>query len=170
MALTTSLEKSLENARKDLEKTLTDPTPLYAVVGVTDLAVAKLRAVRDRLDPKVLRDQTQTTVESVQADMMDAPVQAQAALEDAVASARSAYTELAGRGKSLVQRVRRQQATADLRSQAKSTVSHAKATSTSAKKAAANTKRSAKSTATSARKTTSTAKKATSSTAKKVGK
>ena len=30
----------------DLKKTVTDTTPVYAVVGVTDLAAEKLRAAR----------------------------------------------------------------------------------------------------------------------------
>lgn len=143
MPLTSVLDKT----RTDLERALSDldKSPLYAVVGVGDLAVSKLRNARGEID-----------VQSV-------PSKAQGLLGDAIVSAFSAYGDLAGRGKSLVTRVRRQQATSDLQEQAKSTVARAKATRTTVKKQASATQQSAAA-------TTSTAKKsaaATKSTAKK---
>lgn len=213
-----TINTTLDKTRKDLERTLSDmdKTPLYAVVGATDLAVERIRTARSELstrasqfDPKALRDQAQSTitarVETWQADVRsapdqarDLPVKAQAVVGDAIASALTAYGDLAGRGKSLVTRVRRQQSTADLTDQAKSTVARAKSTTTTAKKQSAATKRSAgatagtakqsvtntggtakksttrvkssaKATTTSARKTTTAAKKATTATASKVG-
>lgn len=201
--------------RKDIERTLADvdKTPLYAVMGATDLAVEKIRAARFELstrasqfDAKTLRDQAQATVThriaSVQDDVKSAPEQvknlpgkAQAALGEAVATALTAYGDLAGRGKGLVTRVRRQQATADLTDQAKSTVARAKSTKTTVKKqsvatkqsatatarqsasetaetakgAASRTKTSAKATTTSVKKTATAAKKAAAVTASKVG-
>ncbi|MEJ7690386.1 MAG: hypothetical protein WKF76_08160 [Nocardioidaceae bacterium] len=146
MPLTSVLDKT----RTDLERALSDldKTPLYAVVGVGDLAVAKLRNARGEID-----------VQSV-------PGRAQGLLGDAIVSAFSAYGDLAGRGKSLVTRVRRQQATSDLQEQATSTVARAKATKTTLKKQAGATKQSAAATASTARKsaaaTTSTAKKSAS--------
>jgi len=213
-----TINTTLDKTRKDLERTLSDmdKTPLYAVVGATDLAVEKIRTARaelsaraSKLDAKVLRDQAQATVtsrvETFQADMRaapdqarDLPVRAQVVVGEAIATALTAYGDLAGRGKNLVTRVRRQQPTADLTDQAKSTVARAKSTGTTAKKQAAATKRtasasagtvkqsagetggtakesatraktSAKATATTARKTTAAAKRATTATASKVG-
>ena len=180
-----------------LEKTL-DKTPLYAVVGVGDVAVATLRNARAELnaraasiDPNAFRDQARATVESVQAEVRSAPARAQDLLGEMIATAFTAYGELAGRGKSLVTRVERQQATSDLQEQAKNTVSRAKATSTTAKKQASSTASaakkattsttrtakksarrtttSAKATTTSARKTASATKKATAAAANKTG-
>lgn len=86
------------------------------------------------------------------------------------------YEELAGRGKTLVTRIRHQAATEHLVEQAETTTAKAKATRTSAKKTASTaTKRakattsSAKATATSAKKTASRAAKAASDAANKVG-
>lgn len=183
MPITTTFDKT----RKDLERTLADidPTPLYAVVGVGDLAVEKIRTARTELSIRA---------ESVQADVLSAPAQAkalptraQSAVGEAIAAARTAYGELASRGKKLVTRVGSQQATQDLQEQAKSTAARAKATTTTVKKQAATTQRSAatttstakksadrvktpaKATATSAKKTASAAKKATAAGASKVG-
>lgn len=177
------INTTLDKTRKDLERTLADvdKTPLYAVVGATDLAVEKIRVARAELstrasqfDPKALRDQVQATVAqriaSVQFDVKSAPeqakalpVKAQAALNEAIATALTAYGDLAGRGKSLVTRVRGQQATADLTDQAKSTVARAKATTTTVRNQTAATKRSAGATATTAKQaageTTEAAKK-----------
>ncbi len=148
MPLTSVLDKT----RTDLERALSDvdKTPLYAVVGVGDLAVAKLRNARSELN------------------MQSVPTMAQGLLGDAIASAVSTYGDLAGRGESLMTRVRRQQATSDLQEQAKSTVSRAKATTTTAKKQAGVTKESVAATTSTARKSaaaaTSTAKKSASRT------
>jgi hypothetical protein len=212
------INTTLEKTRKDLERTLADvdKTPLYAVVGVTDLAVEKIRVARaelssraSRLDLKSVRDQAQVAVAhrvaAVQSDVASAPehakalpVKAQVALGEVMGTALTAYGDLAGRGKNLVTRVRRQQSTTDLTDQAKSTAARAKSTATTVKKQAATTKRSAsaatttatrsaaetggtakksagrakssaKATTTSAKKTATAAKKATSVTASKVG-
>lgn len=97
MAFTATLEKT----RKDLEKTLADPTPLFAVVGAGDLAVEKLReagaelaARAARFDAKAFSTQAQTLAaarfeavqadatarfEAAQADVKTAPAQFKAA-------------------------------------------------------------------------------------------
>ncbi len=183
-----ALNANLEKTRKDLEKTLANSTAFHVVVGAGDLAVEKLRVVRAELssraasfDAKALRDQATTTVAaragSVQDDVRAAPeqvkalpVKAQAVLEEVVASALSTYGELAGRGKKVVGLVSNQQATTDLKKQAKTTVTQAKAATTTAKKSAASTKTSAKATATTAKKSaakTKSAAKATTTSAKK---
>jgi len=47
-----------------IRKTLTDTTPLYAVAGAGDLAVERVRrrvaALRDALEPKIVRDRVGT--------------------------------------------------------------------------------------------------------------
>lgn len=166
MPITTTFDKT----RKDLERTLADidPTPLYAVVGAGDLAVEKIRAARAELSSRA---------ESVQSEVLGAPAQAkalptkaQSAVGEAIATALTTYSELASRGKKLVTRVGGQQATQDLRAQAKSTGSSAKATTTTAKKQAAATRKSAATTASTAKKSTGRAKtpaKATATSAKK---
>ncbi len=170
-----ALASSFDKTRKDLQKTLTDSGALEAVVGAGDLAVKKLREARADLTARA---------ETIQADVKSAPdlvkaapelvkslpAHAQAAFGEAVAAAVSTYDELAVRGKDLVTRVRRQQATQDLKQQAATTVSHAKATATTAKRSAAATKTAAKSATTTAKKSaarTKTATKSATTTAKK---
>ena len=83
--------------------------------------------------------------------------------------AEETYEDLAGRGKELVERIRSQQATEDLVTQAETTVSKAKATRTTTKKTADSATRNVKATATSARKTAKAATKAAGSAADKIG-
>jgi heparin binding hemagglutinin HbhA len=123
-----TLPHSIEKAREDLRKTLSDPTPLYAVVGIADAAAASIRAQVD----------------------------------DALTGAIETYDGLAGRGRTLVRRVRRQEATGELRHQAKATATKAKAATTTSRK-------SAKSAATSTRKTAAAARKAGRATSAKLG-
>ncbi len=184
------LNPTLDKTRKDLERVLgeIDKTPLYAVVGVGDLAVEKIRGARTELtaraatfDPQAFRNQAQATlnarVGSFQEDVKATPEQvktlptkAQAALAELLANALATYDVLAGRGKGLVTRVSHQQSTSDLHDQAKSTVARAKATTTTVKKQAAATKKSASSTVGTAKKSASKARtsaKATTTSAKK---
>ena len=98
------------------QKAIGDRTPLYAAVGAGDLAVEKIRAARQKLDGTSFREaQARVTarVNAVQADVMsaphrvlDLPVRFQAALADVVSTALSGtvttYTELAGRGRTVV--------------------------------------------------------------------
>jgi hypothetical protein len=79
------------------------------------------------------------------------------------------YVELALRGQGLVARIRRQQATQDLKAEAKKTTTRAKTTATQAKKAASTARSSAKATGTGAKKTADAAKKATQDAADKTG-
>ncbi|MGH3506667.1 MAG: hypothetical protein ACRDO2_05625, partial [Nocardioidaceae bacterium] len=183
-----ALPATFDKTRKDLEKALTDSTPLLAVVGAGDLAVEMLRkvgaglnaratdlnarvshvdatAVRGQAKARVegLQSALQSRMDAVQADVLAAPDQvkelpskaqakAQAALDTTYSTALSRYDDLAGRGKTLVTRIRKQQASADLEQQVGSTVSRAKGTATTAKKSASRTKSAAKSTTTTAKK------------------
>jgi heparin binding hemagglutinin HbhA len=132
---------SIEKTRKDIESTLSDPTPLYAVVGIADVAAATIRSAR-----------------ATPGQVKTLPSRAQALIDDAVSGALSTYSGLAGRGKTLVTRVRKQEATSELHDRAKATTAKVKAASTTAKKSAAATKTASKSAATTTRKSTAATK------------
>jgi len=158
-------------------------TPLYALAGVGDLAVAKLREVGDELaerlatlDQQALQAQLTKRVDALAADartvpakLRELPIAAQASIATVISQADVTYEELAGRGKQVVTRIRNQQATQDLVAQANSTVSRAKATRTSVRKTADTAGRNAKATTTSARKTGKKASKAAGDAAGKIG-
>lgn len=170
--------------------TRTPVTPFYAIAGAGDLAVEKFRAVSEdvtarfaKLDQKTVQTeltkaQSELTkrFDAIVADAKTAPAKlrelpktAQAGFTVVLGQAEETYEDLAGRGKDLVERIRHQNATEDLVTQAKTTVSKAKATRTTAKKTADSATRNVKATATSARKTAKTASKAATAAADKVG-
>lgn len=193
--------------------------PLYAGVGVTDLAVGIVRDyvtdvqkkfagvqkdVQTRIggldfEPKALRDQAVVVV-SARVDALSKDAKARrAAIEARVgelqadaqaipATVSGTYAELAKRGETLVERIRKQQSTQEAVSAAKTTSAKAKTTKTQAKKASSTTakktakkasttakktstapKSSAKATATAAKKTASSAATAATQAAEKVG-
>jgi heparin binding hemagglutinin HbhA len=182
---------TIDKTRKDIEKALGDKSPLVVLAGVSDLAAERVRAARTELaaraesfDAKALREQAQARIASLPAIAQEIPGKAQEAAEDAltivVSSALTAYGDLSDRGKVLINRVRGQQSTADLKHQASTTAAKAKAatttakksassTSKSAKKSAARTKTATKSASTSAKKTTKAAKTVAEDTASKLG-
>jgi hypothetical protein len=186
---------TIDKTRKDIEKALGDKlgdkSPLLVLAGVSDLAAERVRAARaeiaaraESFDAKAFRDQAQAKFASLPTIAQEIPGKAQGAAEDAltmvVSGALTAYGDLSDRGKTLVNRVRGQKSTADLKNQASTTAAKAKATTTtakksasstakSAKKSAARTKTAAKSATTSAKKTTKAATKAAADTASKVG-
>jgi len=170
--------------------TRTPVTPFYAIAGAGDLAVEKFRAVSEdvtarfaKLDQKTL--QTELTkaqtefakrFEALVADAKIAPAKlrelpgaAQAGFTTVLGQAEETYEDLAGRGKDLVERIRTQQASEDLVTQARTTVSKAKATRTTARKTAETATRNVKATTTSARKAARTASKAAGDAAGKIG-
>jgi heparin binding hemagglutinin HbhA len=176
--------------------------PLYAGVGVTDLAVAAVRDyvadvqkklgdvqkdVQARItgfefEPKALRDQAVTVVSArVDALSKDAKTR-RAAIEARVAELQAdalaipatvtdTYADLAKRGETLVERIRKQQSTQDAKASATTATAKAKTTRTQAKKAGSTTaKKTAKKASTTARKTSAAPKssaKATATAAKK---
>lgn len=167
--------------------------PLYAAVGAGDLAVAfartaatdvQTRVSKVDLQPKALRDQgraavtarvddlnkvTQARVADLQKEAQALPAKLEALVNTTIADLNKQYIELALRGQGLVSRIRGQQATQEVKAQAKSTATRAKTTGTQAKKSASTAKKSAKATGTSAKKTASAAKKATTDAADKTG-
>jgi hypothetical protein len=150
-------------------KPATERTPLYALVGATDLAVEGVRhALTDAVNRRAeVRSEVQAQVEHLQAEfgkrraevskLLVEPKRIQAELEqvpglvlgrtlEVAAKAETRYEELAERGKSLVERLRTQKATQDLIDQGKSTLSRTKAAVTTARHAAADVASSARET------------------------
>jgi hypothetical protein len=204
--------------------------PIYAGVGVTDLAVGLVRDyvadvqkkfagvqkdVQTRvsgieLEPKALREQAVTVVSArvdalskdakarraaiearvaeLQADAKALPTKVQSVVAENVSTATETYADLAKRGETLVERIRKQSSTQATVTSAKTTSAKAKTTktqatkatkttakktakkaSTTAKKTSTAPKSSAKATTTAAKKTASSAAQATTDAAAKVG-
>jgi hypothetical protein len=204
--------------------------PIYAGVGVTDLAVGLVRDyvadvqkkfagvqkdVQTRvsgieLEPKALREQAVTVVSArvdalskdakarraaiearvaeLQADAKALPTKVQSVVAENVSTATETYADLAKRGETLVERIRKQSSTQATVTSAKTTSAKAKTTktqatkatkttakktakkaSTTAKKTSTAPKSSAKATTTAAKKTASNAAQATTDAAAKVG-
>jgi hypothetical protein len=116
-----------------------DPTPFYAVVGATDLAVERVRAA--------VRSASQAQIEAQKAlggfdartAAQDVPTRAAAVALTLASKAEAEYEELAKRGKSLYERVLTQQSTQDLITQAGNTLSRTRGAVTTARKAADDT-------------------------------
>jgi hypothetical protein len=136
---------------KDIRKTVTDTTPVYAALGVTDLAVERLHeariraaAVRHDLDFNVIQDRTAKRFEKVTEQVQQIPAQVRNQSAEVADKARQTYTGLAVRGEKMVKRVRNQKSTKDLFAQAGSTVSLGKGAVTTVRKAAHDTQRAAR--------------------------
>jgi heparin binding hemagglutinin HbhA len=168
------------------------PTPLFAVVGVTDLAVERVRAVVAGVP--AVQAQFEARVNAVQADVekrvsefdpkalsakaTEVPTKAAARALEVASIGQARYEALAVRGKTLVDSIRSQASTQGLLDQAGSTVSRGKAAYTTALKAADGTysailstigvgKREAEEVVEDTRKSARTAAKKTSTSAKK---
>ena len=143
---------------QDVTKSV-DTTPLYAVVGVTDLAVEKVRDARVRAIAARTELAAQIAPAKVQGRATDAftavkELPSLAINQGVVVGGKvtEGYENLAARGKDLVTRIKNQKATKDLVAQAETTVAQAKGAVTSARNAAAQIERSAKATVTTGRK------------------
>jgi hypothetical protein len=150
--------------------TITRSKPFYVVAGAGDLAVKTVRQVPAKLSTvRIERKDVEKAVATLQAETAALPAKAQTvAVEAAVEVADRAdavYTELLTRGRKVVGRIRRQQATQDLKRDAATTVRRTKAATTTAKKSAATTRSAAKRTTTTARKQAATTRTATKSAA-----
>ena len=168
MASTAEIRKTYT----DFAKTLTGPKPFYAVAGVGDLAVEKVKNLRPSAEDKSVKDLPKQLTDKI----TDLPKEARKVadkltdvVDEQVKAADERYAKLAERGESLVKRVRTQKSTKDLVEQAKTTISKARGVRGAATNGAKNTRTAAKSTVTAARKTTTRAKTAASDTAAKVG-
>jgi heparin binding hemagglutinin HbhA len=118
---------------KDIRKSVTDTTPVYAAVGVTDLAVEKVRHARARaaaaradFHVSVLQGEAVKRAEKVAEQAQQIPAHALVQTREVAGKAHATYAELAVRGEKLVTRLRDQKATKDLLAQAGHTVSFGK--------------------------------------------
>lgn len=137
--------------------------PLYAGVGVTDLAVEMIRGTVADVQKRIVGYQ-KTVASTRVADLQAFPTKVQGSVmtvvDDNVSTVTDTYADLASRGEALVARVRKQESTKATVSSAKTTSAKVKTTRTQATKATKTTARKASSTASSAaRKTATTAKK-----------
>ena len=170
-----------------------DPTrAFYAAVGSVDVAVAfartglaeaqtrlaeaqtRLADAQNRLaavdfEPKVIVDGLQKEAKALPGRVEAIVNEYVTDLGGTVEDLNKQYDDLAARGRTLVNRIRRQEATQEVAAQAKRTTSRAKTATTQTRKAASTAKSSAKATGTSARKTASATKKATRGAAAKTG-
>jgi len=135
----------------DIRNTVTDVTPVYAAVGVTDLAVEKVRdagvraaSIRVDLDISALQGKAVKRVEKVAEQAQQIPAQVKSQTVEVAGKARQTYSELAVRGEKLVKRLRNQKATKNLFAQAGNTVSLGKGAVTTVRNAALDTQRAAK--------------------------
>lgn len=138
----------------ELKKTVTDATPVYAVVGVTDLAAEKLRAARTQARTQAAaagKTITAVTPKSVQKQVQDVPAVVLERSLELAGKAQSEYDALAARGEELVKKIRTQKSTQDLVAQAEQTVAIGKGAVTTVRKAVSETQASAKATITTGR-------------------
>ena len=144
---------------KEIRKTVTDTTPVYAAVGVTDLAIERLREARARaaaarpdLSVSAMQGRAVKRIEKVGGQALHIPAQVRDQTVEAADKAQHTYSELAVRGETLVKRLRSQKATQDLRAQADNTLALGKDAVTTVRKAAVDSRRAAKATLTTSRK------------------
>lgn len=95
------------NAKKDMKSTLTDPRPLLAVVGATDLMVEKLReagtkAAQDAPHLKDLEDRAVSDANAVVRGVRRLPSMALNQTLDVLVRAHEEYEDLADRGAKVV--------------------------------------------------------------------
>jgi hypothetical protein len=138
----------------ELKKTVTDATPVYAVVGVTDLAAEKLRAARTQARTQAAaagKTITAVTPRTVQKQVQDVPAVVLERSLELAGKAQGQYDAFAARGEELVKKIRTQKSTQDLVAQAEQTVAIGKGAVTTVRKAVSDTQASAKATITTGR-------------------
>jgi len=138
----------------ELKKTVTDATPVYAVVGVTDLAAEKLRAARIQARTQAAaagKTITAVTPKTVQKQVQDVPAVVLERSLELAGKAQGQYDAFAARGEELVKKIRTQKPTQDLVAQAEQTVAIGKGAVTTVRKAVSDTQASAKATITTGR-------------------
>ncbi|MGH3327319.1 MAG: hypothetical protein ACRDPT_05895, partial [Streptomycetales bacterium] len=139
-------------------KKLTESKPFHAAAGAGDLAAEKLRDFQGKL--VTLQSEVPSRIDALQSDAKGLPARIVALQAGALAlpqraqtfavsqvdRAAEVYGDLAKRGRKVVTRVRRQKATGELKSHARTTVARAKATKTTAGRGAVSTRRAAQAT------------------------
>jgi len=157
----------------EIRKTMSEATPMMAVVGATDLAVERVRKVAHdagsfpsefetrvtklqvevekavgSIDPAYLQKFLSKTFDpkNLQANAQQVPALAIARALEVAGKIETGYESLAARGKNLVLRVEDAKATKDLMRQGKATLSRSKAAMTTAQKAVSHTAEEARAT------------------------
>ncbi len=137
----------------DLKKTAVDTG--YVVVGITDLAVERVRDAQTRaaevsngVRNELKADRLQAKAAAIPSHAMGLPTSAVSKGLEAAGKVEDGFDDLAARGKKLVERIRKQRATQDLVSQGKATLTRSKAAVTTVRRGAKDTQTSAKATVT----------------------
>ncbi len=135
----------------DIRRTVTDNTAVYVAVGITDLAVEKVRDARERAAAARAGFSVTGLPARVAGQAQHVPTLAFNRTLEIAGQAQESYDDLAERGEKLVKRLRTQKATQDLIAQAETTVRLGRGAVTTARKAAAETQRAARATLTTGR-------------------
>ncbi len=159
----------------DLKKTAVDTG--YVVVGITDLAVERVRATQASAQKRAADVRKELDSVSLQASVQQArqlplaakqlPTTAVSKGLEAAGRVEEGFDELAGRGKKLVERIRRQKATQELVEQGRTTLSRTKAAVTTVRRGTKDTTTAAKATVTTATRQAEKAAESTRTTATK---
>jgi hypothetical protein len=138
----------------EIRKSVAEATPVYAVVGATDLAAEKVRDARKTIasvDPKTVQQDVASNAEKALKTVQDVPAVVLERTLGLAGEAQHRYDDLARRGERLVKRIRTQQATQDLVAQAGQTVAAGRGAVTTVRQAVAGTQSSARGTVTTGR-------------------
>jgi len=138
----------------DLRKTVTENRGVYALVGVTDLAVAKAREVQHRAAGARGELDLRALPAALQAKAQQAPTVALTKALETAGRAEETYGDLSARGKKLIDRIAQQAATKELLHQSKLTISRGKAVVTTVRRGGKDTQTTAKAAVTTARRET----------------
>lgn len=140
----------------DIRKTATDTG--YAVVGITDLAVQRVRTAqakavhaRESFHADAARAKVEAELKRAQSTVVTLPGTAVSSALEAAGKVEEGLDGLTSRGRTVVTRIRRQKATQDLVQQGRTTLSRSKAAVTTVRRGAGDTQSAAKATATTAR-------------------
>ena len=128
----------------DMNKMATDMyvTPAYVAVGLTDLALEKMREA-NLFDPIELRKELSAQAEKALKQVQQAPGMVVNRGRKLAEAAQADYDVLAERGEQVIERIRGQQATQDLKAQLDNTVSITRGAMSTARNAVAETERAA---------------------------
>ena len=128
----------------DMNKMATDMyvTPAYVAVGLTDLALEKMREA-NLFDPIELGKEFSAQAEKAVKQVQQAPGMVVNRGRKLAEAAQADFDVLADRGEQVIERIRGQQATQDLKAQLDNTVSITRGAMTTARNAVAETERAA---------------------------
>lgn len=128
----------------DVKKVVNDVymTPAYVAVGLTDMAVEKMRE-RNFFDPIEMRKEFSAQAEKAVKQVQKVPAKVVDRGRKMAEQAQADYEVLAERGEQVVDRILHQQATEDLKAQLDNTVAVTKGAMTTARNAVLDTERAA---------------------------